>query len=287
MIIFIILFLPGCTQNSYRSIIIPCKAPKAKPLKNIRVALVLGTGGFRSIAHLGVLEVLEKEGIPVDLIVGASAGSLIGAIYCDKPNIAAIKDEILHIRRKDFLETSQLPSCGTTLLNYITENVTAKNFEELKIPLVVVATNLNTNKVEVIRSGPIAPAILASSADPRKFKPVSLYGQTLVDGGILDPVPVNIARRFKPKMVIAVNVNSHAPTTPVKHGMSLLARCIDISFFKYASCQAKEADIVLHPYFYNFDAYNDKNNKEAYDNGKRTAYAAMPKIRQKMKELGL
>jgi len=286
-VVFIIIFLSGCTPIPDHSFNIPCQAPKPKPLKNIRVALVLGTGGFRSIAQLGVLEVLEKEGIPIDLIVGSSAGSLIGAVYCDKPHIDLIKNEILHIKKENFLESGQRPIAGTAMLNFVTQNLSAKNFEELKIPLIVVATNLDTNEIELLRSGPIAPAVLASSADPLIFKPVSLYGQTLIDGAILDPVPVDVACLFKPKMIIAVNVGSRPPTTPIKNKKDLLSRCIDISFYKYSMCHAKEADINLHPCFYNFDTYNDQHNQEIYEHGKKCAYAAIADIKHKMKELGL
>lgn len=287
IVIFCIICITGCAQNLYQDLCIPCEAPQAKPLKNIRVALVLGNGGFRGSAYLGVIEVFEKEGIPIDLIVGTSAGSMIGALYCDKPNIALLKEGIFKTKKSDFFESTPGPIKGTAIIRFVNKHVKAKNFEELKIPLVAVASNLNTNKIALLRTGPIAPAILASCADPLIFSPVLLYGQTYVDGAVLDPIPVDAARALKPKMVIAVNVATRSPTTPVKSKKEFLTRCLDISYYRFSACQAKEADITINPCFYDFDAYDDKYHREAYEHGKRTAEAAVSRIKQKMKEKGI
>jgi NTE family protein len=284
---FCLLLLSGCIQHGDRFPNYPCQPPKAKPIKNVRVALALGTGGFRSIAHLGVIEVLEKEKIPIDLIVGASAGSMIGAAYCDRPKTALIKDAILNIKRKDIIESGFGSSSGRTLENFVNKSLSAKCFEELKIPLVVVSTNLCNNTVEIFRSGPIAPAILASSADPMVFKPVRLYGHYLVDGGVLNPVPVEIAQQFNPKLIISVNVTPPPSTLPIKNKKGLFTRCIEICFYKYAKCEAEKADVMIQPCFEDFDVYNDQKNVEAYESGKQAAYAAICKIRKLMQEKGI
>ncbi len=96
--------ISGCVVTQRPSMLIPKDAPTPRPIRNVQVALVLGAGGARGIAHIGVIEVLEKAGIPIDLVVGSSAGSLVGALYCDNPNIQKIKHKVINIRKSDLLD---------------------------------------------------------------------------------------------------------------------------------------------------------------------------------------
>lgn len=187
--------LSACASIQRPRIDIPRTAPPPPKLKKkVEVALVLGAGGSRGLAHLGVIEVLEKEGIPIDLIVGSSAGSLFGVLYADNPDVAAVKEKVIHLKKKDLLDPSLTaliqatmrltgPIQGNALEQFLVKELIAKNFEELVIPVVAVATNVDNNHITLLRSGPIAPAIHASSALPPLFSPVELYRQTLICGG--------------------------------------------------------------------------------------------------------
>lgn len=277
---------------------IPKEAPPPKPMPKVRVALALGAGGSRGIAHLGVLEVLEKENIPIDLIVGSSAGSLIGAVYGDDPDIESVKKKMLKLKKKDLLDLSISsifsafvrltgPIQGNLLEHFIVKKVKAKKFEDLQIPVVAVATSINRNKITVLRSGPIAPAVHASSALPPLFAPVPLYGETLIDGGVLSPVPVSVAREFKPQVVIAVDISNPPERTRLQNAIELLYRAMHISFYELSKAQSSKADVLIHPDLAGFGTFDDEFNEVYYQRGKEAAIEALPKIKAELNRRGI
>lgn len=195
----------GCSQIPlYPSL--PVCPPESCAPKDIKVALVLSGGGAKGIAHAGVLEILEQENIPINLIIGCSAGSMIGAFYADNPNSADLKEKVLKTKKRELLDPCLSHSFqmlwglkgfmrGHALKRYLTKNLDAQEFNELKIPLSIVTTDVNAAQAYVIDSGLLVPAIHASSALPLAFEPLQMYGRTLVDGGVISPVPVEIAKR--------------------------------------------------------------------------------------------
>lgn len=259
---------------------VPHTAPKPAPLRDVKVALVLGAGGSRGLAHLGVLEVLEKEGIPIDLIVGSSAGSFMGALYADNPNIAAVKQKVINLKKEDLLDTSFKallqavvsltgPIQGNALENYMVKHMRARNFNELKIPLIAVATNVDNNHIIMLRSGPVAPAVHASSALPPLFAPVSIYQQTLIDGGVVAPVPVQVARLFKPEMVIAVDISTPPSRAELKNAFELIYRAMNISFYELSRMQSTRAEITIHPDLVGYGTFDDQYNDRMYEKGNK------------------
>ncbi len=181
-----------------------------------RVALVLGGGGARGAAHLGVISVLEKEGIPIDLIVGTSIGSLVGALYADNPHSADVTQLLLNTKKNQLLNFSLLnlyrgPFSNLGIEDYVSQEVHAKQFDDLKIKFIAVATDLNSGNAVPLYSGPINTAIAASMALPPYFPALNLNGINLIDGGMSDPVPVDIAKQFHPKVIIAVSIAETVP----------------------------------------------------------------------------
>lgn len=288
------LSLSGCSAIKRPCIDIPKTAPKPLPLKKIDVALVLGAGGSRGFAHLGVIEILEKEGIPIDLIVGSSAGSLVGALYGDNPDSAAVKEKVIHLKRKDLLDpsfsallqaTMRLtgPIQGNALEQFLVNELKSKNFEELKIPVIAVATNVDNNHITMLRSGPIAPAVHASSALPPLFSPVNLYDQTLIDGGVIAPVPVQVARLFKPKLIIAVDISTPPSRAQLANGFELLYRALHISFYELSRMQSTRAEITIHPMLAGYGTFDDQYNNQLYEKGKDAALELLPEIKKAMR----
>ena len=162
--------------------------PYDKPKAPIKVALVLGGGGSKGLAHLGVLHELEQVGIYPDLIVGCSSGALIGALYADNPNIQRLENLLLNLKRSDLMDFSFLASRfgivkGNSLEKFLQTHLESKHFKNLKIPLVVVSADLISGELLELGAGPIIPALLASTAVPGVFKPVPYLGRFLVDGG--------------------------------------------------------------------------------------------------------
>lgn len=290
------LLLSGCAQLPQPDfILIPDEPPPERPLRNVRVALVLSGGGARALAHAGVIEVLEKNHIPIDLIVGSSSGSIVGALYADEPNALKLKDKMIDLNKWDMLSLNWSSSIqmlwslrglddGRALKLYLQDNLYAHQFSELKIPLAVVTTDVTQGKAFVLRSGPVIPALHASSAIPFLFSPVHLYGKTLVDGGIASPVPVEIARDFSPKLVIAVDIGTKPDIGSVDNNFQIATRCLHISYFNLANSQTKHADVLIHPEVDDYSMFEDNANRQIYEAGRRAALRALPRIKEALKK---
>jgi NTE family protein len=284
------IFVIGCGPKYQRIAVPDVPPPVTKVHPEPRVALVLSSGGFRGGAHIGVIEVLEENDVPIDMIVGTSAGSFIGAFYADDPNIASIKQKLLHIRYETLIETSWSgvfgapfyptgPIRGRALQKFMLENMSARNFEDLKIRLAVVTTSLSTNTVNVIETGPIIPAVHASSALPPYFAPVNIYENTYIDGAAIAPVPVSIARSYNPQLVIAVDISKRPSLAQAENAFQITGRAMDLSFAELANRQASAADIVIRPDIVGYGPFEDEYSEEFYQAGRRAALAKLDEIK--------
>ena len=270
-------------------------APAPRPAisqRQPRVVLVLGSGGARGLAHVGVLQVLEKAKIPIDLIIGTSAGSIVGALYADNPDAAALRDLMTDIKRKDFVDFSLLhilngPIRGNALEQFMRTNMKAQDFSSLKIPFIAVATDLEKGEAYPIGSGPIAPAIHASAALPPYFHSVSLDGRTLVDGGVTAPLPVSIALTYRPQIVIAVNVSGLLPSKMPKNDLSEVARSYSITLDALEDFNEREADVVIRPDVGTNGTFNISDKDDLFDAGSRAATDALPQIKKLLLEKGI
>jgi NTE family protein len=186
-----------------------------------RVGLALGSGGARGAAHVGILKVLEREGVKVSAIAGSSIGAMVGGAYAAGIPLSRIEEEWLTTSRTRLLR-SFLPtfpraglSSGAGLRRYLREILGDVRIEELPVPFAAVATDLDTGEPVVLREGPLVEAIRASTAIPGIFQPVRWEGRLLVDGGMVEPLPVRVCRELGAEIVIAVDVNPRPkPTTP-------------------------------------------------------------------------
>lgn len=291
-----LLLSTGCAHKLVVPEPIPVPSMPQIPQKPIQVAIVLSGGGARGVAHAGVLEVFEEYQIPVDLIVGSSAGSLIGVLYADDPNAERLKKKLIALSKWDLLDVSvgsgvkmlwelNGPVRGNALRNYLKENLSVETFEELKIPLVAVATDVNNGEAVILQNGALGPAIHASSAVPLIFSPVKWQGRTLVDGCVVSPIPVDVARSFAPKIVIAIDIGTTPDSGPVNTGYQVAVRSMHIAYFQLAKLQAKDADILIHPEVDQYGMFEDKYNQEMYEAGKEAALRALPEIQQRLKAL--
>lgn len=281
--ISLFMLITGCaTLPSNKGI--PASAPPEKPLvKQPEVALVLGGGGARGFAHVGVMEVLQEEKIPVDLVVGTSAGSIMGSLYAADPNVHKLKKLMLNTDRSDILDVSALhplegPITGSALQNFIRIHTHNRDIQNLKIRFVAVATDLKTGATVPIASGPTAPAVNASSALPPFFHPVRLYGRTLVDGGTTDPVAVDVARRYHPKVIIAVSIVDDLPHQMPTNAIGIYDRSYIISDQRFNNYSTKGADVVIHPYVGQTGTFDDSQKQQLITAGYRATKKALPAI---------
>jgi NTE family protein len=268
-------FAPSLNPEPMDSICVPEK---------VRVALVLGSGGVRGMAHVGVLEVLEEEGINFDLIVGCSAGSIVGALYADNPNACAIRDAVCHLRTDNLFDLN-LWECrvglsqGRSLHRMLKRTLHSPCFEDLKIPLVVVATDLHTGELVPLASGNIHKAVQASCSIPFIFVPVDHNGRVLVDGGIINPVPINVARDLGAEVVIAVDLGELLPPTFPTNLFGVVKRSTEIQYLWQSYFCTCEADVRIQPRMCEVGTFNDKCKMQLYEAGKAAARQAMPRIR--------
>lgn len=186
-------------------------------MKKPKIGLVLGSGASRGWAHIGVIEALEKNGVEVGVITGASAGSFIGAAYAGG-GLNQVKKFALDMDWKAVLSYLDLafPRSGfieghkvAELINLFTK---IDKFEDLNIPLIMVATNMFTGKQVTLSKGSITQALRASMAVPGLLTPKLINKEWLVDGGVVNPLPIDVCRDFGADIVIAVNINSERVT---------------------------------------------------------------------------
>jgi NTE family protein len=178
------------------------------------VALVLGSGSSRGWAHIGAIEALVEEGIPIDFISGCSIGSYVGAIYASG-SLASLKDFVLSMDGQKVFSYFDVVFPRSGLLDgtkkvaeLFSMHTAVERFSELNIPMMMVATDLQRGEKVVLKSGNLLQALRATMSVPGLFAPAWVKGRWLVDGGIVDPVPVGVARATEADVVIAVDLNS-------------------------------------------------------------------------------
>ena len=181
---------------------------------NMKVGLALGSGSSRGWAHIGAIEALEEENIPIDFITGCSIGAYVGAIYASG-DLNSLKDFVLKMDGKKVFSYFDVvfPQSGflngsKKLKELYSMHARAKTFDDLKIPLKMVATNLETGKKVVLDSGNIIDALRATMSMPGLFAPARLNDHWLIDGGLVDPVPTSVARAMGADIVIAIDLNA-------------------------------------------------------------------------------
>jgi len=250
-----------------------------------RVALVLGGGAAKGFAHVGVIRVLEQEKIPIHMIVGTSVGSLIGGLYAANPNSFDLEWLAFKIDRSDILDFSIVysklgPVQGAKLEGFIEQNVKVKRVEDTKIPFIPVATDLNTGETILLEKGSLAKSIRASSSIPGIFVPVTFDNRMLVDGGVTNNVPCDIARAKGADIVIAVNLHKDvksqgAPETLV----DIIAQSINIMMRETTRNRLASADVLIEPEAKGVSMFDFTHKKRLMEEGMKATREAMPKIK--------
>jgi len=187
-----------------------------------KVGLAFSGGGARGLAHIGVLKVLEREGIPVDFLAGTSMGGIVAAFYASGWNAESMEEEALRVSRLRHLVElvdRSLPTKpglfeGRRVQGYLAERLGDVTFDNLRIPLALVAVDLESGEEVILRSGSVVEALRATISLPGIFAPFRLDGHLLVDGGVLNNLPADVVRRMGAKVVIAVDVSLEVEGLP-------------------------------------------------------------------------
>ena len=214
------------------------------------IALVLGSGGARGYAHIGVIEVLEQQGIRPDFIVGTSAGSIVGSIYASGKTAAELRDIALKLKANDVRDVNvSLKGFfnGKKVEDYINQQVRNTPLQQLKIPMYVVATELKDGSRTVFNYGNTGQAVRASASIPSMFVPTKIHDVEYVDGGLVSPVPVQVARELGADVVIAVDILARPIHTETSNVWGLFNQNINIMQGRLAEEELKDADVVIQP----------------------------------------
>ncbi|HET7151658.1 MAG TPA: patatin-like phospholipase family protein [Candidatus Acidoferrum sp.] len=248
------------------------------------IGLALGGGFARGFAHLGVLQVLEDHQIPISHIAGTSVGSILGAAYASGAPLARIMDVCRNLRFRDIARwrVSRLGLASNQRLGALIERVfSSRQFEDLRIPLAVVATDLSSGEPVVFTQGNLVDAIRASCAFPGLFEPVEIGTRCLADGGLVAPVPTHAARLLGATTVIGVSVGVHdghrgAPTNIFQ----VVSRAVGAAQKHQLEIWEKHADLVLRPDVQSLSWDNFDRAEEAIQAGAATARRALPRIQK-------
>lgn len=262
--------------------------PPLDPTANVerpRIALVLGGGAARGFAHVGVIRAIEQEKIPIDLIVGTSVGSLIGALYAHEMNSFELEWTAFTLERDDLLDYALLsatmgPIRGERLEMFVNKKIPVTNIEALKIPFAAVATDLNRGTRVVLDRGPLARAIRASCAIPGVFQPVEHQGRMLVDGGAVDNLPVAVAREKGADIVIAVDISQNVTNYNITNLIDVTLQAVNIMFAENVINKRRDADVLISPAVGSVAMMDFTQKKRLMQAGMEAGQQAAPAIRQ-------
>ena len=285
-----------------------------QPIIRPKVGLALGGGGARGAAHIGVLKVLERENIPVDYLVGTSAGAIIAALYSGgigpdeieshilsgaikkvyKTDFSVFRAIFIYLNRIVHKVTGRPSYAGIyndhKLHHFVNELITKEDGTiEINTPLHIIAVDLITGLPVVIKSGDVGLAVQASTAIPSLRQPISIGDQLLIDGGVINNIPVEEAKKMGSDIVIAVNVDSQLEESnpgDFKSFEGVITRIINLGLQSQSKYTLDKADIVINPDLTGVGILDldKKSLARAIKAGEDEAIKVLPKIKKKLAE---
>ena len=280
----LLIFLVGCASVPPPVQPTPPVAPSPEPKKIPKLGLALGGGAARGFAHIGVLQVLEEEGIRPDLVVGTSAGSLVAAFYASGKTGAQLT------WLADSMDESQLtdwtlPFTGRGMLRgealgrYVNSQLNGLKIEDMKIPLGIVATDLQSGDGILFRRGDVATAVRASSAVPSVFEPVRIGNKDYVDGGLVSPVPVRYAKQMGAQYIIAVDISSRPEDAKTTDMLKVLLQTFSIMGKSISQLELTKADVVVRPVLPDVGSAEFSARKKSIEAGRAAMKLALPQVK--------
>ncbi len=260
------------------------EAPRTRPPC---IGMALGGGAARGFAHVGVIQVLEQQGLLPDLVVGTSAGSLVAALYASGRNGAELEQAALRMEEAAITDWT-LPLFnrgllrGDALARYVNAQVKGKTIQDMKRPLGIVATDLANGQGVLFQRGDTGTAVRASSAVPGVFSPVAIGGREYVDGGLVAPVPVQQARQMGAEFVIAVNISSPPEGNPTSDTFKVLMQTFDIMGQTINRYALSEADLVIRPELHGIGSADFSARQRSIAAGRAAMQAALPRLRERL-----
>lgn len=249
------------------------------------IALALGGGAARGFAHIGVIQVLEEQGIKVDLVAGTSAGSLVAALYASGMNgreLASLAENMDEGAITDWSFPGRGLIRGEALARYVREKTGGRLIEQMPRPLGILATDLADGAGVFFRSGDTGAAVRASSAVPAVFQPVKIGSREFVDGGLVAPVPVRYARQMGADLVIAVDISSPPADKSPGDAARMLLQTFAIMSRSINQYELREADVVMRPQLNGVGSADFTARRRAIQAGREAALAALATLRERI-----
>ncbi|HEU4852461.1 MAG TPA: patatin-like phospholipase family protein [Telluria sp.] len=268
----------------------PVVPPVVVAPRKVKIALALGGGAARGFAHIGVIKALESQGIVPDIVVGTSAGSVVGAMYASGHSGFALQKMAMDMDEA-MISDWALPLFGKSsgvlkgeaLQDYVNKTIGNKPIEKLKIPFGAVATDLKNGQPILFVRGNTGMAVRASSSVPGVFQPVTIGKRTFVDGGLVAPVPVKYAREMGGEFIIAVNISTQTDTQATQSSLDVLMQTFSIMGQRLNHFELKEADIVIQPRLGTMKSQDFASRNEAILAGEQAAFAVMNQLKARLK----
>ena len=251
---------------------------------SLRIGLALGGGAALGLAHIGVLKVLSEEGIGVDCIAGTSAGSVVGAAYCAGRSWREILDAARRLEWSHLVSLT-IPRQGMMRMDklerYVEATTGSRDISGLRIPFAAVATDLERGEPVVFKTGSVAKAVRASCSVPGLFEPLRVGNAALVDGGLVNDVPADVARELGADIVVAVNLHSRRLLSgPPKNILDIAYYTFDILLTNATQKGMSEADLVVCPDLQGFHYRNLKRVDDLVARGESAMRESVPELRR-------
>jgi NTE family protein len=273
---FFIPVLFSCAPKEVSPVVPVVQAPK--PAK---IAVVLGAGASKGFAHIGALKVLEMNKIPIHMVVGTSAGSVVGSLYAYGYDAFSLQSLAMKLEKNDVVDMT-IPNNGfikgEKLEAFINRSVKNTPIEKLKTRFYAVTTDISTGEEFVCAMGNTGTAVRASCSIPGVFQPVKIGSKTYVDGGVVAPVAVEVARRYGADVVIAIDISGGIVGNVPQSTMDTILQSIDIMYSKISAYQLTKADVVIKPKVAGIGSTELEKRHLAILEGEKAATEAMPAI---------
>jgi NTE family protein len=281
--------LAGCHTAPKRPDVPPvaaaASAPPPPPPKPPKLGLALGGGAARGFAHIGVIQALEEGGLRPDLVVGTSAGSLVAALYASGKSgaeLATLADAMDETAFADWSFPGRGLIRGEALARWVREQTGGRSIEQMKLPLGIVATDLDSGQPILFQRGDTGLAVRASSAVPAVFQPVKIGSREYVDGGLVAPVPVRFARQMGAEVVVAVDISAAPEGNPTGDAMRMLLQTFAIMGRSINALELRDADVVLRPSLPGFGSADFTNRKRSIAAGHEAMLAHLGDLRARI-----
>jgi NTE family protein len=282
------LLLAGC---NFGVEVAPDRLPRYEPPPpafHPKVALVLGSGGPRGFAHIGVLKVLDENGIRPDLVIGSSVGAMVGALYAAGMKADELERLAHELNVMEFFDMKMLGgglSSGTAIQAYVNARVGGKPIEALRTPFAATATRMSDHKLVLFNHGDTGLAVRASSASPGQFEAVRVGDQQYMDGDESAPVPIRAAKAMGARFVIAVDVSAFEADTPPGVPHEWIEK--DARRARQVLKEAPSADILLHPNIGYYAGYKEDYRRRVIELAEKYTREKLPELREKFAAAGM